>query len=196
MYHSYMDNKHDLFYANAVGNLDVTAELLESMLSVLLKPWAPKLTRFGFKEIDSMPDVMLENLVQIYPKCIMVFCFRDPLKQWPSLCQLQLLVSRNLDVFLEEYRFTALQYMKFGKSNKVTAFIENTDLVDIKKVEHIKRYLKIDKIDDELIGVTVHSLKPKRLSKAAKEKILASPAYAMYLKMQDLSKKFYSLKID
>jgi hypothetical protein len=192
MYFSYVENKHLSFYPNAVGNLDSTIELSNSLISNFLKPWAPKVKRFGFKEIDSIPIMLLEHLKEIYPQCIFIFCFRDPVKQWPSLCKLKLEVSADLDLFLRQYESMATNYMKFARKHGIKAFVESTDLRDIKKVDQIIKYLNITKIDTSLIDVTVHTIKPKRLSKSEIDKIINSPAYKSYLKMQKVSRSFYS----
>jgi len=191
MYHSYVDNKHTLFYANAVGNLDSSINMLNSSISNLLKPWAPKLKRFGFKEIDNMPTPMLKHLKEIYPNSLFAFNFRNPLLQWPSLSKLQLPISSNIDLFLDKYNKMAIDYIAFAKKYKIKAFVENDDLRDIEKVNTIIDYLDISEIDTSLINLTVHSFKHKKLSKDETEKILNSPAYQSYLEMQKISRSFY-----
>ena len=191
MYHSYMDNKHLSFYANAIGNLQPTIELLISSISNFLMPWAPKVKRFGFKEIDLINTEMLIYLKEIYPRSYLIFCFRDPLLQWPSISKLELLVSFSLDNFLQEYNSIATTYLKYAQKNSINAFVENTDLMDVNKVKKIIHYLKISKIDESLIGVTVHTIKPKKLSKKDTEKILQSTAYQRYLEMKNMSESFY-----
>jgi len=191
MYQSYVENKHLSFYANAVGNLDSTIEGFKSIISNFLKPWAPKVRRFGFKEIDLMPVKMLKYLRDIYPQSIFVFCFRNPLLQWPSLCKLKLPASKNLDFFLNQYNEMATTYMAFMKKHKMKAIIEDTDLRDLEKVNKIISYLNIHQIDKSLIDVTVHTLKHKKLSQIEIDKILNSGAYQSYLQMQKISQSFY-----
>jgi len=195
MYLSYIENKHLSFYPNATGNLDSTIEVSNSLISNLLKPWAPKLKRFGFKEIDHISIPLLEHLKEIYPQSIFIFCFRDPVKQWPSLCKLKLEISTDLDLFLRQYESMATNYLKFARKHGIKVFVESSDLRDVKKVGQIMKYLNITEIDTSLIDVTVHTIKPKRLSKADTEKILNSPAYISYLKMRKVSKSFYNQQL-
>jgi hypothetical protein len=108
------------------------------------------------------------------------------------LCKLKLEVSADLDIFLRQYESMATNYMKFARKHGITAFVENTDLRDSIKVSHIIKYLNISQIDTSLIDVTVHTIKPKKLSQATINRIRDSPAYQSYLKMQKVSKSFYS----
>ncbi|MFD2324661.1 hypothetical protein [Mucilaginibacter galii] len=192
MYHSYLDNKHLSFYANAIGNLKSSVELLNSGVSNFLKPWASNIRRFGFKEIEFVPIELIEHLKELYPNCIFIFCFRNPLSQWPSLRKLTLNVSSDLDVFLEAYEKMASAYIRFANKQGINAFVENEDLRDGIKIKTIIQYLNLPKIDNSLIDVTVHSMEnKKKLTKSEVVKIMESPAYGCYLQMQKISQSFY-----
>lgn len=195
MYDSYTNNKHLSFYPNAIGNLDSTIDVLNSSLSNMLKPWSTQLKRFGFKDIEIKNIQTLAYLKEIFPQSFIVFCFRDPLKQWLSVHELQewWTYSNELFLFLDEYYRISTIYLEFASNNSIPAFIENNDLRDHDKIEKIMEYLNIPKIDSELINVTVNSAKGAILSDADEETILNSNAYKNYLKMKNISESFYKV---
>ncbi|HTH82999.1 MAG TPA: hypothetical protein VL490_08695 [Mucilaginibacter sp.] len=197
LYHSYNDNKHMLFYPNAIGNSDTTVELVNSAISNLLKPWAPKLKRFGFKDVEQVYPHTLEFLKATYPRSYFMFCFRDPLKQWPSVCKLFLennITEKNLEVFLNQYYWMAKGYIDFSKKNNIISFIENEDLKNVNSVNKIINYLNIPMIDLSLINDNVGSLHGDELENGEEEIILKSDAYKIYNEMKSISKSFYEFK--
>jgi len=197
LYHSYNDNKHLEFYPNAIGNLDSTIELVNSLISNILKPWAPKVKRFGFKEIDPVSIQTLEYLKEIYQQGIFIFCFRDPLFQWPSLLKLNwpIYKDKNVNFFLDQYYRMSKTYLEFALKYGIKAFIENNDLRDEVKVNEIIKYLNIPKIDFSLINNDVGSFEgiKEELTALEEEMILDSKAYQNYLEMRSISQSFYKI---
>ncbi|MDB5118017.1 MAG: sulfotransferase family protein [Mucilaginibacter sp.] len=193
MYHSYNDNKHLEFYANAIGNLDSSIEMVSSAISNILKPWAPGVKRFGFKDIDPVSSQTLGYLKEIYPQSIFMFCFRDPLTQWSSICKLDWPMSKTRDVkaFLDRYHLMASMFLQYAEKNDINAFVENNDLRNEARVNLIMKYLNIPKIDSSLINVTVGSLAGDKLTPIEKETILKSEAYKDYKEMRKISSAFY-----
>jgi len=196
MYNSYNDNKHLVSYPSAIGNLDTSAELINATISNILKPWAPKVKRFGFKEIELTPVQTFDHLREIYPQSYFIFGFRNPLTQWPSVCKLDWPISKDLKLFLNKYSKIATYYIEFAKTHNINAFIENNDLRDIDKVNEIIKYLNIPAIDVSLIDVTIHSLKGEKLTPEEVETILSSTAYEKYLEMQKISESFYKTNLN
>jgi hypothetical protein len=195
MYNSYDTNKHIYFYPNAIGNIDTTIDLINSSISNILKPWAIRLKRFGFKDIGVKEIQTLEHLKEIFPKSFFIFCFRNPLEQWCSVSKLQHFWSyaKDLQAFLDEYSRISTIYMEFAKKNDVELFIENADLKNYAKIKKIIHRINIPKIDKTLINLTVSSMVNRHnLAEREKKVILSSKAYNNYLKMKDLSDLFYS----
>jgi hypothetical protein len=193
MYDSYKTNKHLSFYPNAIGNLDSTVKILNSSISNMLKPWAIGLKRFGFKDIEITDIQTLTYLKDIFPQCFIVFCFRDPLKQWPSVNKLLKWwdYSKDLNLFLNEYYRISNIYLEFSFKNNINALIENEDLKQSDKIEKIIDYLNIPEIDNALLNVTVDSANGAALTEFEKEAILNSNAYRNYLTMKKISETFY-----
>jgi hypothetical protein len=195
MYHSYKDNKHDEFYPNAVGNLQSSIELINCTISNFLKPWAPKVKRFGFKDIDPVYIQTLEYLKETYPQSIFIFCFRNPLTQWPSVFKLDWPISRTKEVnaFLKLYNDMAKTYIEFARKHGINAFIENNDIRDESKINHIINYLNIPKIDSSLINSNIGSFENQKeeLTTLEKDIIINSEAYINYFEMQKISTYFY-----
>lgn len=185
------ENKHTLFYANAIGNLDYTIPLLNSSISSLLRPKNRKIKRYGFKDIRTSKIQCLEYLKNSYKKSSFVFCFRNPLDQWPSVNKLQWFKYKDIDSFLFEYVRVASIYLEFAEKYNLNAFVENTDLRDLKKVKRIIKYLKIKKIDTDLIDYTVNTANTDYISMEDHQKIMTSPAYACYKRMGELSDIFF-----
>ncbi len=192
MYNSYKEDKHLNFYPNAMGNLDSTINLLNSAISNILKPGLTALNRFGYKEISAKNIGTLNYLKEIFQESIFVFCFRDPMKQWPSVRSLDWWpYSKSIDAFLDEYYRVSNIYLEYASNNCVKAFVENNDLREHAKVKKIMSYLNVDKIDTELINVTVSSAKPYIMSATEEKTILTSKAYVNYLNMKTISRSFY-----
>jgi hypothetical protein len=191
MYHSYKENKHVSFYPNAIGNLDTTIDVLNGSISNLLKPWAPKLKRFGFKEIRTNMET-LDYLRDTFEKSLFIFCFRDPIKQWPSVRASRFWpYSKELNAFLDEYYKLSNIYMEFAAKNNINAFVENIDLRDLSKIKTIISYLNIPQIDSSLIYVTVSSFNGNSVTDEEKTVILNSKAHKNYLQMKSISQSFY-----
>ena len=173
MYDSFTSNKHLSFYPNAIGNLDSTINIINSSLSNMLKPWAPALKRFGFKDIEVKNIHTLEYLKEIFPQSFFLYCFRNPLTQWPSVHKLEdwWPYGKEVQAFLDEYYRLSNIYLDFA-SKTGNIFIENNDLKNEDKVKKIIHHLNIPKIDYSLINVTVSSVKGSDLSKAEEDTIL------------------------
>lgn len=182
-------NKHDRWYANAIKNFDYSIELIASIFSDIFKPIID-VDRFGFKEIRILSINTLKGLKELFPNSYILFLFRDPLKQWPSVKRsLARLYSYSLDGFLKEYKRISDIFLKFGGNNNNNFFIENTYLNNIEKVVKLLRFLKISKIDKSIVYLKIKS-REGELGLNEKEKILTSDAYDNYLKLSELSKKF------
>jgi hypothetical protein len=195
MYDSYQNNKHLKFYPNAIGNLDETIEIINSSISTILKPWAKELKRFGFKDIEVNNIQTLDYLKEIFEQSLFTFCFRDPIKQWPSVRKAGWwLYSKDINSFLDEYYRLSNIYLEFAFKNSINAFIENTDLRDLSKIKTIISYLNIREIDTSIIDVTVSSANESHISEEEKSIILNSNAYPNYLKMRAISQSFYENK--
>lgn len=193
MYNSFKSNKHLDFYPNAIGNLETTIDILNSSISNILKPGAFNLKRFGFKDINIKSTQTLTHLKEIFTQSFIVFGFRDPIKQWPSVRTTNWWqYSKELNLFLDEYFRLSSIYLDFFSQTGTCIFIENSDLRDYNKVEKIITYLNIPKIDSELIDVTVSSAGSILLSEEDRTIILRSDAYKNYLEMKNISKSFYN----
>jgi hypothetical protein len=191
MYDSYKNNKHMSFYPNAIGNLDTSIDVVNSSISNILKPWASSIKRFGFKDIGIKDIQTLRHLKQIFPKSLIVFCFRDPLIQWPSVrASGWWTYCKDVEAFLNEYFRLSRIYLEFAAKNGLDAFVENTDLKDSMKIKNIISYLNIPRVDPDLIGITVSSNKVDLLDDADRKIILDSNAYKNYLEMKHLSESF------
>jgi hypothetical protein len=191
MYDSYKSDKHLGFYPNAIGNLDTTMDILTSSISNILKPWASSINRFGFKDIGVNDIQTLTYLKEIFPKSLIVFCFRNPLMQWPSVrASGWWAYCNDLETFLNEYFRLSSIYLTYASINDINAFVENTDLKDHIKIKNIINYLNLPRVDLDLIGITISSNKVDVLSDADEEFILNSNAYNNYLKMKSLSSSF------
>jgi hypothetical protein len=192
MYKSYKDNNHIDFYPNAIGNLDTTLVVLYSSMSNLLKPWVSSVRRFGFKDIGINDIKTLWYLKEIFPKSSTIFCFRNPLTQWPSVNAADWWsYCKDVKSFLDEYYRISNIYLNFASKISVPVFIENTDLRDVNKIEYIIGYLNIPKIDTTLLTGTVGSANVSFLSEQDEKVILNSNAYKNYLTMKDMSRVFY-----
>lgn len=192
LYYSYKDNKHLSFYPNAIGNLNSTVDILNSFVSDLLKPWAPEIKRFGFKEITSNMQI-LDYLKETFQQSFFIFCFRNPVKQWPSVRASRFwYYSKDLTCFLEEYNKISNVYLEFAAKNHINAFVENIDLRDLSKIKTIISYLNIPKIDTSLLDATVSSFNANHITEEEEFAILNSDGYKNYLKMKDISKSFFN----
>lgn len=189
---SFGQNKHLQFYPNAIGNLDSNIALISSSISNLLKPKAEAIDRFGFKDIDPVSIKTIEYLKEIFPQSIFIFCFRDPMEQWPSVSKLKWFpYSGKLSLFLDEYIRISDIYLEYADKNGINPFVENIDLRNTEKIRKIIEYTRVAEIDYDLIDLTVHSANAYQLSNSDKKTILKSKAYKNYLKMKSLSYAFY-----
>lgn len=187
----YKKNKHDLFYPNALGNLDESIKLQKAVISNFLKPENKNMKRFGFKDIRPLKTETLEYLKKNYPRSLFVFTFRNPIDQWCSVKKLGWWgYSNNVQNFIEEYVDLSDRLLSFAKKHKLNSFVENIDLYDVEKVKKILKYLSIRKIDMSLIARVVDTIGKKNISKEDEEKIKNSTAFKNYLKMKKISKDF------
>ena len=185
-------NKHDLFYPNAIGNLKSTTVIQNSSISNLLKPTNNKIDRFGFKDIRIINIQTIEYLRKLYKNSFFVFCFRNPLNQWPSVNKLKWWkYGKKINLFLNEIEHVSNIYLEFARKFKIKCFVEDEDLRDIKKVRKLTKYLGLKKIDETLINKTVNTAEAKKISARHKKIILHSQAYKNYLKMKKSSNQFF-----
>jgi hypothetical protein len=193
MYECYDNNKHLSFYPNAIGNLGSTIDILNSSISNFLRPWASKIKRFGFKDIEIKDIHTLIYLKEIFANSFVIFGFRNPLKQWPSIYALKDWWSyQTLQAFLDEYFRISNIYLEFAEKYGIPAFIESDDLKHPDKVRRLIEYLNIPKIDETLINVIVDTAKGHEIPEIETAMILSSKAYENYLKMLELSIKFFT----
>jgi hypothetical protein len=193
MHESYKNNKHIHFYPNAIGNLDTTIDVLTASIANQLKPWTKKIRRFGYKEIDIKNIQTLYHLNEVFPNCIFLFCFRNPILQWVSI-QKKLAWFPNckkLESFLDVYYQISNIYLEFASNRNLISFIENTDLQDRTKIERIIRYANISQIDSKLINTTINSADNLEMPVCEKEIIFNSEAYKNYIEMQKKSNQFF-----
>ena len=191
-------NKHDLFYPNAIGNISGAIDMLKSSISLLLKPTVAGLSRFGIKEINASSLTTLNYLRSEYTKSQFAFCFRDPLVQWPSVHHVEHWgweYSKTLDIFLQEYDRVSTIHLDFASEHKLNSFIENTDLNNEANVLQIISHFHISSVDTALIGLTVFSVGPQRLTESDRLTIVQSKAYRNYKAMKLLSQEFYKAKL-
>ena len=189
---SYKKDKHDQFYPNALGNLKSSSLLFASAASNFLKPLNKKINRFGCKNITIRRIDTLIYLKKIFPKSQIIFLFRNPLEQWPSVKKLSTWwnYGKDINLFLEEYKRISGIYLEFAKRYKNYYFIENIDLYDEKKIKALLKFVKISKFDQSLVSRTIDTAGSSKTTLADKKKILRSVGYKNYLQMARLSKNF------
>ncbi len=192
LHDSFKQNRHDLFYANAIGNLENTQNIVKSSVSILLKPWQ-SVNRFGFKDITVDKLQTLEFLSVLYPASKFIFCFRDPIEQWPSVSKVGWWpYCKTIDLFLEEYLRLSDIYLNFGETKGYISFIHNINLLELYKVKQLLKYLNVTKIDETLINRIVGSTYPPIISERDKRRIYESAAYERFCRMRRKSDLFFS----
>jgi hypothetical protein len=187
---SFSQNKHDIFYPNAIGNLESGICILNHYISNLLKPGISQMDRFGFKDIKILSIETIKYLKEMYPKSFFMFCFRDPVEQWPSVNFNKWWdYSNDVESFLTEYQRLSDVYLKFSRLYGIDSFIENSDLRDRSKLMNVMRHLGINKIDESLIQNA--SPGGSKITPNDKQTITESKAYLNYLAMKKLSASFH-----
>ncbi len=193
MYDSFRNDRHLSFYPNAIGNIDQTIELINNSICNLLKPWDLRWKRFGFKDIGVNDIYTLDYLKELFINGAFIFCFRNPIKQWPSVqASGWWPYSVDIESFLTEYYRISSIYLEFSDKTGIKTFIENTDLRNMEKLKIIIAELDISGIDFSLTDSTVSSAKSNKLSEQDQNLILNSDAYRNYLEMKRISDIFYA----
>lgn len=192
MYMSYETNQHDHFYPNAIGNIHSTIALLNASIANQLKPWAPRVKRFGFKDININDIRTLKHLREIFPNCFFLFGFRNPCIQWNSVKTVQWWeYSKDLRLFLKEYERISSVYMDFSGKHNVGAFVESDDLWNWGKLKLLLRYINISEIDLNLLTKKVSTVADNEIMSEEIFTIQNSSAYQNYLTMKSLSESLY-----
>jgi hypothetical protein len=184
------NNKHDVFYSNAFRSLD---NLISEIISGFVNLFQPVngTDRFGFKEV-SVGIETLDQLKEIFHNCFIIFSFRNPLRQWPSVRNLGWFpYSNDLELFLKEYKVSSDVYLNFSEGKKDPLFVEDSNLYHMGRVRHIINLLDISKFDEDLIGLKVSSNSNKGLTSEEKDIILRSEANNNYLRMVNLSNNLF-----
>lgn len=192
MHQCYLNNKHDKFYPLATGNLKSTIEVLESSIANLLKPWAD-VNRFGYKDIRVSDISILQYLRRMFPNSFFLFCFRNPVDQWPSMKATKWdwkLPEPNMNGFLKMYCLLAKIYSDFAETHEKVFFIENTSLRDTDKIRHLLERIDVSEIDYELMETTVSSFKGD-ITEEEKSVIMQSEAYRLFIEMRKSSDTFF-----
>lgn len=192
MHQCYLKNKHDEFYPLATGNLKSTIQVLESSIANLLRPWAD-IKRFGYKDIRVSDIFVLDYLRGMFPNSFFLFCFRNPVDQWPSMKAAGWdwkLPERSINGFLKMYCHLAKIYSDFAETHGKTFFIENTTLRDMEKISHLLEKIGISEIDYELMETTVSSFK-SHITADEQAVIMGSEAYRFFVEMRKSSNAFF-----
>lgn len=188
---SYRDNKHDKFYPNAFREPEA---LINSLLNSFVELYKPLIDvkRFGYKEI-SLSDVNgLFLLNKYFKKSIILFCFRDPIKQFVSVKSCNYFsYSNDLNLFLDKYEQVSNVYLEYFENKKEGLFVDYDMIQDLNKFKKLIKYLNISKIDETLLGEKINSTQDFVLKTEDGEKIKKSKAYYNYLKMKKIPSKYF-----
>jgi hypothetical protein len=181
MENSYKTGKHTTQYPHAL-DLHSAYFLLPGLVAGIFRPLI-KVKRFGFKEIELFTLDNLRTLKGLFPECRMIFLFRDPLEQYPSLLSTHW-YNEDEDSFIETYSGYTDQYLEYTEEDQSAFFLENKHLYDSRSVAHILDKLSISKFDKDLVndGVFSSGSKPV-IHPKIREKILGSSAYDGYKNM-------------
>lgn len=183
MKQAFQQQNHSLAYANAMPQLDKHINLMASLLCDIFKP-LNKVDRFGFKDIRIQSSRTLKGLTELFPKSHIIFLFRNPLKQWPSVRDIDWWdYSRDIHLFLREYKRMSDIYLDHLATDENSFFIHNRSLYDKDKVRTLIQNLGLGGYDNGLIGDKVLSAKKKGLSLEEENTIKKSEAWKNYNKM-------------
>lgn len=182
-------NRHDLWYANATRDLEPSMEMAAAILSDMFRP-VNAVDRFGYKDIRLLDIKTLLGLRVLYPNSIILFLFRDPVRQWDSVkAYMPGDYSNDLNVFMSEFKRISDIYLQFSNAFSNPFFIEDSALRDRDTLSDLLRFLTISSFDENLMKVTVNSCR-KESSQGEKDTITGSAGYENYLHMVDLSNGF------
>ncbi len=177
---------HKLCHAMAFPDPRPALDHLVAALVDLIRP-AIDVRRMGFKEITVRNIETLRTLSSLFPAAHMVFLFRDPNKQWPSVERMGWPHLATLDLFLEDYERLANIYLRHGG-----LFVETSSLHDPQRVAGLLRRLDLGPFDASLIGDGVFALKEKRsLREDERERIESSRAFELYARMQAEERRIF-----
>lgn len=176
---AFRENDHKVSYAMAFPEQGPALARLEQAFIDMFRP-VIDVRRFGFKEITVRSIETLENLRTMFPAAAMVYVFRDPRTQWPSVEKMRWDHVATLDLFLGEYERLATIYMKFGGW-----FIETTALRDKARIARLASHLHLPAIDERLVNDGVFAMRDKKpLADDVRQAIERSPAFACYEQMR------------
>ncbi len=177
---------HDKFYPNAFRPLNPLIAQAEALFGEAIKP-LQGFKRTGYKEIRIRRESTLHTLIEMFPNSMIVFLFRDPLKQWVSVRDTGwFAASKDINKFIEEYNKRATIYMNIAqKLPQNCIFIENTQLSDPVQVEALLRQLDISKYDKSLLEKVVSSVRKLPLTDHEK-KLLEEHVIPTYRQLKNL----------
>ena len=189
---SFDQDSHSNYYPNAIGYLE---ELETSITNALKRHLSPinQIQRGGFKDVKLFSPLTLEYLEKIYPDASFLFCFRDPMLQWPSVKKSNWWkYSSSVEKFLGHYTTLAEMYMKFGKGKTNCFFIEQTRLLKKENIDKIVRAVKVRKYDANLLDDKAGSIQSDELELSDREKISTSAAINYYSELKEISDSFFT----